>query len=189
MAKKASIHDLYFLWLVELAQVPGGRTYVELCAYLHNRWEFRWSVDYDENRQADGFDLRELYVHHHPRTRRNDIRLLMEEPVSMLEVLIGIAKRLDFQLYDPEISSSGINYRFDELIINLELNDLDDSTDWSSGRPGRKVDDVMEVLLDRTYDADGNGSLFPLSENSHKVDMREVEIWYQMMEYMAEKYP
>ena len=47
------------------------------------------------------------------------------------------------------------------------------------------VTQVFNKLLDRTYDWDGVGSLFPVRDSVN--DMREIEIWYQMMAYLNER--
>jgi hypothetical protein len=50
-----------------------------------------------------------------------------------------------------------------------------------------KIDEILEILMDRTYDIYGHGSLFPMKRRP-KQDMSEVEIWYQLMLYLDENY-
>ena len=45
---------------------------------------------------------------------------------------------------------------------------------------------VLNKFAKREYQADGKGGLFPL--NSPDSDQRNVEIWYQMMDYIGENY-
>ena len=47
------------------------------------------------------------------------------------------------------------------------------------------VSDVIDRFLNREYHYDGRGGLFSLS--NPRKDMREVEIWYQMMWYLDEQ--
>ena len=179
-----SLADIYFLWLYD--RIAGERPYVKLASYLHNRWEFRWHVQYDENRQADGYDQRGLFLYEHPeRFTRKQINSLMNEPVSVFEVLVALVERMDFQL-DDLISGPRRHLWFSELLANLELDVFDDEGFGDHPANHREIDDIIQVLLDRTYDSDGTGSLFPLS--NPKQDMREVELWYQMMAYLHENY-
>jgi len=183
------ITDRYFDFLY--SRVAGEPSYVRLSSYLHNRWEFRWSVDYDENRQADGYDQREsfLFTSTVAFTRKQVDQLLNYLPVSVFEVLVAICDRMDFNL-DDLVSGSRMDRWYRELLTNLSLDAFDDDhfdLD-AAGRDRRVVDDIIQVWLDRTYGSDGDGSLFPLV-NYNPVDRREVEIWYQMMDYLQENYP
>lgn len=185
MTHPPNIHDEYFSWLYD--KVSGIPEYVNLSSYIHNRWEFYWSVPYDENRQADGYDQRESFL----RGRSSafsikERRDLLNEPVSVFEVLVALCERMDFNLYDLiQDHLSGIWYR--ELLDNIGLSHLNDGSFHNVQIVEREVDDVMRILLDRTYDSDGTGSLFPL-DNAEK-DMRDIELWYQMMAYLNEKHP
>lgn len=180
----ATIHDEYFSWLFR--KVDSGRGYAKLSSYLHNRWEFYWSVDYDENRQADGYDQRDYFLSDVGREQftSRDIRALLNEPVSVFEVIVALCDRIEFQLGDS-VSDDRMHIWYDELISNLELDKFTDDSFSDEGYKRREIDDIIQVLLDRTYDDDGTGSLFPL-QPSHVTlqSVTEVELWYQMMNYL-----
>lgn len=179
--------DLYFCWLYN--KVAGKKLYTNLASYLHNRWEFRWTVDYDENRQGDGYQLREDWVELNKASLRpKERREILAEPVSVFEVLVALTLRLNFDMYDSRTGDQVPRW-FNELIENLGLSHLDDDN-WPDGIVShREVDSVMTVWLDRTYEPNGEGSCFPLSYPRPDMDMRTVELWYQMMAYMDDHYP
>lgn len=126
----------------------------------------------DENRCADGMALRQEFRRHH----RNVVveQHWLEMGCSVLEMLIGIARRLSFEMPDGEVGEW-----FWHLIGNLGL------TRYHDGRwHGRAVDQVIERIIWRQYSYDGNGGLFPL--NQPQDDQRRVELWFQMESYMLE---
>lgn len=188
---RPNIHDEYFLWLLTkinpMTNSLSRRSYSKLCSYLHNRWEFYWSVDYDENRQADGFDQRQLYLDYiGPGIfTSKQIRELMDNPVSVFEVLVAISERIDFNL-DDLVSGPRTWKWFVEMIDNLSLADLTDEH-WDEVDDPKRVDYIIQILLDRSYDEDGTGGLFPLRDP--KEDQTRVELWYQMNAYLHEKHP
>lgn len=49
----------------------------------------------------------------------------------------------------------------------------------------RVVDEITERFLARDYSYNGRGGLFYVSKP--RMDMRDVEIWYQMMWYLDEE--
>ncbi|MFZ1684153.1 MAG: hypothetical protein WAU88_08510, partial [Candidatus Zixiibacteriota bacterium] len=57
---------------------------------------------------------------------------------------------------------------------DLEYNDQAEAT----------IDEVLNRVIFRTYDARGNGGLFPLRRPQR--DQREVELWYQASAYLLE---
>lgn len=66
------------------------------------------------------------------------------------------------------------------MIGNLGLREMtDDIFDESV------VDEVVERFLARDYSYNGRGGLFYVSKP--RMDMRDVEIWYQMMWYLDEE--
>lgn len=170
------LDELYFRWLY--AQVSNvklknpSRTHWSLLKLLHTK-EFVWFVPNDDNRLEDGRYLREEFVY--------DQRLLdveqnwMELGCSMLEMLIGLSRRLYF-----EEDGFTIDEWFWRLLENLGLHGLTDRGGWSE----QDVDEILDDVIWRTYEPDGHGGLFPLVE-PHE-DQREVELWYQMSEYLLE---
>lgn len=182
---RLNVASKYFHFLY--GKIADGNNYRKLCRYL-NGFEFTFFVPNDDNRHSDGYDLRYQFLEYltdigQPITQRQ-IDNLLENPVSVFEVLVALTDRMDFQLYDNEIPPRNPTW-FQEMLTNLGISDLVDRK-WSYVAE-RDTERVIRMLLDRTYDENGEGSLFPLEHP--REDMTRVEIWYQMMAYILEKYP
>lgn len=173
----------YFHWLCEMVHIEQeDRSYWLLAKDLHSR-KFYSIVSHDENRAFDGISLRDEYISemNYPKYVR------LNDECSVLEMIIGLARRMDFETsdpYDPEEAESRTTYWFWEMIENLGLIEFDDESYVEYGGVD-VVDQTIDILLDREYDSDGNGGLFPLEFADG--DQRKVELWYQMNSYLMEK--
>lgn len=175
-----TIDDRYLEWLYErFASVTNknpARSYWKLARALYSK-EFSWTISNDDNRIADGRDLRREFLDE--RGSDGVSSEWMTLGCSMLEMLVALARRAAFESDIPEGDWFWIFMR------NLELSDLSDKN------YGRGSDHVVEDALDRvifrTYDPDGHGGLFPLRNPSK--DQRKVELWYQLAEYLMENDP
>lgn len=171
------LDELYLRWLY--SQVGNvklrdrRRTYWSLMRLLYKK-EFVWLIPNDDNRLEDGRDLRMEFVHDEG---IDDVDALwMTIGCSMLEMLIGISRRLNF-----EDEKNTVAEWFWELIDNLEMKVLDLHMD-------QRIEDQVNVVLDeciwRTYHKNGQGGLFPLRRPAK--DQRDVELWYQLSAYLLE---
>jgi hypothetical protein len=107
------------------------------------------------------------------------------ENVSLLEVMIAIAKRLGQITGDDDTA-----FWFWEMVSNLVLDGIDDTEFWSDPEGYEaeildRADDVINI----NYDRDGLGGLFLLREGVAPQDMRDTELWYQMQYYANEVSP
>lgn len=163
----------YFRWLKDKVQEDGHRRngYWEVFHILHNT-EFIWIVPNDDNRMVDGLDLRREYFHDIGR------RGSMVRPVSVLEVLVALSRRLAWLA-----SGSAEGWAW-QLFCNLGLHHYRDPL---SQRKVQEVNDILYALIWRTYHPDGTGGFFPLTRPS--CDQTRVEIWYQMHAYVKEIHP
>jgi hypothetical protein len=169
------LDELYFKWLysqVENAKLKNPRgTYWRLLRVLHMK-EFVWFVPNDDNRLEDGRQLRYDFL------QETDIQGVddhwMEIGCSMLELLVALAKRLEFE--DGKTADGW----FYQMLKNIGLEDLNDSIAWSE----QDVIEVLETVIWRTYKPNGRGGLFPLRHPDQ--DQREVELWYQLNAYLLE---
>lgn len=165
---------MYFDWLLDLVDEMNHK---QLLIYLHTL-DYRWGIKNDINRAMDGVALRDRFNWE----GQYKAYQLGEEPCSVLEFIIGVASRMDGSVAgmgDGEIT----DIWFWNLMENLGLDKFDDVTLISEGCCGA-IDDIINRLLDRTYESNGYGGLFPL--NSTDEDQRGVEVWYQMSEYIIE---
>lgn len=169
-----TLDDQYFTWLYGLvADVKtrkGPRTYWNLLKKLFCT-EFAWFIPNDDNRAEDGRELRFEWA------SSVDVNVdthWVTLGCSFLEMLIGLARRLEFQTDRDSI------FWFWHLIGNLGLLGHNDRSNFLEDDVERRIDAVIW----RTYDCDGNGGLFPLREPCK--DQRKVEIWFQLSEYLLQ---
>lgn len=170
------LDELYFEWLYSqvssVKEKNPSRTYWRLLKQLYTK-EFLWIIPNDDNRAEDGRDLRHEFI---------DDRQIYPVDLSwislgcsMLELLIGLSRRLSFE---AEGESRGW---FWKLIENLGLEKYNDN----GPHPEKEVDEILNQVIFRTYRRNGSGGLFPLRRAAE--DQRDVEIWYQLCAYILEK--
>jgi hypothetical protein len=173
------LSEAYFRWLVGQVQEDGHQrnTYWDLLQVLF-RTEFIWRVANDDNRIVDGLDLRVEFLKSQRRRGDPENLVPLGPFCSVLEVLVGISRRLAWL---AEGSPEGWAW---QLLCNLELHKFRDPL---SERKIQKVEEVLHALIWRHYDPDGVGGFFPLARPTK--DQTEVEIWYQMHAYAMEIHP
>jgi len=165
------IENLYFNWLCAKVVDSDVRNYYDLLAILH-RTEFVWLIHSDGDRAADGIELRRDFL----RESRMERDLAWEsEPCSILEFMIALAKRANFQTETP------VKDWFWEFMENLKL----DEYRRVHGRDSMEIEDILYAFIWRQYEPNGYGGMFPISRTQH--DQREIEIWYQFSEYVIDR--
>lgn len=157
------------------------RTYFLLTRILFEK-EFYWLVPNDDNRDEDGKMLRTEYEDHFS-AGQNPVILLPHGPARILEVLIALAYRMEFEIsgFPGEKSPGGY---FWEMIDNLGLMKFDDEVITQTDH--LIIVGHLDDWLDRRYEKSGLNGIFPLERSQN--DQRNVEIWYQMYEYIDENY-
>ena len=188
MSPRPSKLGSYFEYLCDLV----GRTYQysSLLEELH-AYSFVDLVPNDDNRAADGRNLREKYLDlgeirgFRRLSDRTEVLEWTEKPCTFLEMLIGLAYRLEWDLGGGQYER-GTDDCFWLLIENLELEWCDNSYYEMAKNDGTVAFKVAQVV-NRTYLPSGEGGLFPLKHP--KKDQRRVEIWYQMSYWIIENYP
>ena len=171
------VDNAYFDWLCDrIDYIPGvDGEYDILLGTLHSV-PFTWSVSHDENRAADGLNLREMFMddedwHSEP---------LIGEPCSVLEMMIGLAIRIENDImWDGETDRT--HEWFWIMVANLGL-DRYDNDNYSS----EDVNYIVDKMLRRTYEKNGEGGCFPLACCFR--DQRKVELWNQMQSFLMENY-
>ena len=160
-----------------------GRAYEydKLLAHLH-RIEFYSLVPNDDNRGVDGEQLRTIFI---DEVGPQGSTSLPKGPCTVLEMLIGVAYRLEFELLGGRFERPASDW-FWILIENLEL-EWCDNVLYSRLDSVGEVDERVKNLLERNYGTDGHGGLFPLKRATK--DQRRIEIWYQMSSWLLENYP
>lgn len=159
----------YFDWLYY--QVARNNSYRKLIGMLHNMI-FRYNVPHDENRAADGVNLRWYYVDD---GGYNGI-LEWKSECTVLEMLTAAALQMSIIMDDPDLDYS-IAHWFWMFMENLDLADMTDDRYDKTYIYGR-----VSMFMDRTYEPDGYGNIIYLP--NIREDLRDVEIWSQMCWYM-----
>lgn len=174
------INQDYFDWIVNL--VCEGRyheniSYRRLLRYLHDT-HFIYLIRNDENRAADGLNLRHRFVYDYLDVKNIYIDdFLHTGPCSVLEMMVALAIRCEETIMDDPRYGNRSNQWFWGMIKSLGLFTM---TDDRFSEP--LVKDIVTKFLHRQYAPTGQGSLFtiPLCDK----DLREVEIWIQLNWYL-----
>ena len=98
-------------------------------------------------------------------------------PCSVLEMMIALCIRCAEQIIDDIDIQPLMERMFMEMLGSLGLAEQTDICFDSA-----YCADILERFLDRRYSQDGRGGLFVISRPG--VDMRRVDIWYQMCFYL-----
>ncbi len=189
MRRSMTLKDSYFLWLYDHIK-SKKYSYIQLCKILNSK-TFRWNIHNDDNRCQDGLNLRYLYLEeNHLDEHHIEVAYWIKGDCTIFEMLVALAQRINDIMYDLDDQRDQTSKWFHEMILNLGLDIYQDGRN-----PDRrlnemselKIDDVLENLMDRTYDFNGHGSLFPM-KNRPRKHRAEVEIWYQLMDWLEEVY-
>lgn len=172
------LDDAYFTWLYsQVASVRDrvkARTYWNLLRLLHSK-EFVWLIPNDDNRMDEGLDLREEFLNDGYHAADEE---WMAMGCSFLEMLIAFSVKI------ANLTEGEPRAWFWHMIQNLGL---EHKTDAHAFAPHQREDilEVVDRVIWRTYDPNGHGGLFPLT-NPHE-DQRKVELWYQVNAYLLER--
>lgn len=174
------LNDIYFDWLVQLVcedENIDSQSYYKLFSLLHDT-QFYSLVPMDENRENDGIELRYRFGYE----RGIQARIIASEldycPCSVLEMLVALVVRCEEHItVNPEIGCRFGRW-FWMIMDNLGLGGMtDDVYDW------RKANQIVTRFLNREYGPHGEGGLVYLPDSTE--DLRQKDIWYQMMHYLS----
>lgn len=166
----------YFSWLISKVdcQEYGVTNYRYLIDALLNI-PFRYTIENDDNRLADGLCLRSQYEYETGNALQTNARY---KPCSVLEVVIALAMRCEEIMTDYRFGDR-VPLWFWTMLNSLGLlgqndNDFDQVF----------VDIVIDRFLNRAYAKNGKGGLFTVSQPYE--NMRVVEIWCQCQWFLDE---
>ena len=165
----------YYNWLIDRIDDGTAQNHKGLLPELMMK-EFYSIVDGDDNREYEGQELRETFADEFGGAVEG-----IHGPCSVLEMLVALAIRIDRDI-QPDLEDYDHTSEWFWLMIgNLGLlEQTDDAIDYE------EIDHILDKWLERDYEFNGEGGLFPL-EYAEK-DQRDVEIWYQMHAYLMENY-
>ena len=176
--REGTMDDGYLEWLYSLVAAVTNRnpsrSYWCLFRRLYTT-PFIWLVPNDDNRAADGKELRSEYIWNEGIIQVDQEWLDLE--CSFLEMLIAFSRRLAFESFGTA------DEWFWKLLENLGLSTFTDIS--YNAEIDQKVEKVLDVVNNRKYAKNGEGGLFPLRHAAK--DQRKVELWYQMSSYVLEQ--
>ena len=168
--------DLYFNWIEKLISDDNveASDYRKLLLFL-NDIPFSYIIPMDDNRIADGIDLRYRFGYDTEIPYAQIATYLDIRPTSVLEVMVALSLRIEEQFIDGD----DVGKWFWIMIGNLGLAEYKDLYFNKA-----KVDRIVKQFIERDYDKSGRGGLF--ITNNDNTDMRNMEIWDQMHLYLNE---
>ena len=175
------MNERYFQWMTHLVCENGygrRRSYQKLFSLLHDT-EFIYTMDMDANRADDGTDLRYRFAYEFHLDGNEVRKYLDQRPCSILEMMVALAQRCEEQIMDNPNDGNRTGKWFFEMLKSLGLSLMDDEHFNLL-----EALDILVKFMQREYGENGQGGLFTL--RYPRWDMREIEIWYQMMAYLEE---
>ena len=179
MSFQKGVKEEYFEWLYEC--VCKGRahekiSYRKLFNHLH-QIEFIFHLLRDENRAADGVDLRYRFAIDRYEDSIEEIMYILDGPCSVLEMMIALAIRCEESIMDNTGFGDRTGQWFWDMMSNLGIGRMTDEMFNEEF-----VDDIIYTFLDRQYEPDGRGGLFYIRDCQD--DLRDIEIWSQLCWYL-----
>lgn len=178
--KNIQIQEEYFEYLYNFTcrdRYSKHYSFKKLLRYLYDT-EFEYSIAMDKNRASDGISLRSRFASYYC-IDNEDIEYYIPQPCSVLEMMIALAVRCEENIMDDPKKGNRTNQWFWGMISSLGLNGMfDDRFDEEY------VEEVVNRFLDRNYEPDGRGGLFTVRHCDY--DLRDVEIWTQLLWYLDE---
>lgn len=144
--------------------------------------DFYYLNDLDANRAADGIALRNIY------TSYNDDCNVPDGNCSVLEMLIALSDRIEYQIMSDDTYGDRTSLWFWTMLENLGISFIDD--DKYNGESRSFIDSKIQKWLDRRFDKNGNGSIWTKipSKNSDKRDFLSLDYWMQANICLSEAY-
>lgn len=173
------IETLYFDWICRIIDEQNACKYTKLLNYLFDR-EFTYgNISHDENRAMDGIRLRNRFAV--SQNIPDDVmdEALYSKPCSILEMIVALCIRIEESIMASEYYGDRTAYWFWEMIFNMGLKNMSDDR-----YEPYNVENIVNRFIRRQYSPNGKGGLVTVYKPG--IDLRNVEIWYQVMWYLAE---
>lgn len=172
------LDEVYFNWLYRQVAPVGlknpRRTYWRLLHQLYTK-PFAWFVPNDDNRMADGKDLRAEFLGEANISEPDEEWMALD--CSVLEMLVAFSRRVAY----IDLEEQPASVWFWRFLENIDLRSYVDAKPRDDG----EIDAILNRLIWRNYEENGEGGLFPLSHPEE--DQRKVELWYQANAYLIER--
>ena len=159
----------WLLWRVHNKR----KNYEMMFKQLHDT-PFRYIIHRDKNRAEDGIYLRDEFM------QDTGIYIDSSKDCSVLEMLVALAIRIDNE-YIGDPGKERPEVIFWQMLKNLGLHKFPDNV----SNP-KKIFDILSIWIDRKFEKDGRGSIFPIKNPDE--NQVEIEIWSQMLSYLSKTY-
>lgn len=181
MNDDGNVKNEYFEWLCKFVETDmHNKSYIFLLSCLYST-EFYSFVPHDDNRIADTIELRRQYYNKKQVVIDWEYFMDLIGRSNMLEIIICLSIALEDMIVREDDFMERPEDRFWELIENCGLISFDDTNRTFCKDD---VDLVTTKIMDRKYDYDGHGGLFPIKRPLY--DARKIELWQQMWQYVRE---
>lgn len=182
---RSRLNNEYFEWLISNVsdnQRSNRLSYRKLLVHLHNT-EFIFFIPKDDNRAADGVDLRYRFAltQYGYDYDVDHLLYLLDGPCSVLEMMVALAIRCEEDIMDDASIGDRTAQWFWGMVNNLGLGSMSDDRFDSV-----LVRDILNRFLNREYEPNGKGGLFTVRKCDR--DLRKVEIWHQLSWYLDSMY-
>ena len=161
--------EQYYDWLYKIVcgeWEPRNLSFHRLLMYLFNR-DYIPACEMDVCRATDGINLRYRFASENNIPYGKIDAVFQGVPCSMLEMMVALAIRIEEHIMEDRSMGNRVGQWFWSMVVSLGLAAMDD-TRFDS----------------RDYQPNGAGGLFTLSHPTE--DMRQIDIWYQLMAYLNE---
>ena len=173
--------EQYYDWLYKIVcgeWEPRNLSFHRLLMYLFNR-DYIPACEMDVCRATDGINLRYRFASENNIPYGKIDAVFQGVPCSMLEMMVALAIRIEEHIMEDRSMGNRVGQWFWSMLVSLGLGGMED----------RKfdrylVDATLERFLDRGYERNGEGGLFTITRTS--IDMRTIDIWYQLMSWLNE---
>lgn len=177
---RTQYEDAYFEWIYRMVcerRFAKENSFRKLLIFLHDE-EFTYSIPKDENRAEDGEELRWWFALEYTEDpdERDFIVDCLSRPCSVLEMILGLAYRCEEIMDNAEVGNRTGQW-FWKMINNLGLSGMTDRV-----FDQEEAEEAVQRFLRREYEPNGRGGLFYVRHCD--LDLRDEEIWTQMLEYL-----
>ena len=175
---KDRLENEYFEWMYnKVCWWRNNTSFKKLLQFLHTQ-VFYYVNPLDENRYMDGISLRYWFAEDMDYEHAMVASLLDDRECSVLEMMVALSNRCEKEIM-MDFKDDRTGYWFWVMLSSLGLTKMDDLH-----FDKRKVTDILHSFLERDYAFNGKGGLFTLQ--APRRDLRDVEIWCQLMWYLRE---
>ena len=178
------LREEYFAWLCDWVSddkhLSRHTTYNKMFSYLFDK-PFEYTIAMDGNRAEDGINLRYRYGRENGIPDTLVATYLDDRDCSMLEMMVALSIRMENHIMEYKDLGNRTGQWFWSMIVSLGLDGMDD-TNFDSARAAG----IIHRFNTRQYEPCGKGGLFTVQNPT--IDMRGMDIWYQMQHWIGENY-